>query len=105
MKILLDESLPRRLKKDLAGHAVRTVPEMGWQGKKNGELLKLLQDQFDVFLTSDQNMQYQVNLRNTIVPIIVLKSVPNRYEDLVKLVPKILKILASKELKGVVRVE
>jgi predicted nuclease of predicted toxin-antitoxin system len=44
MKILLDESLPRRLKKDLTGHAVRTVPEMGWQGKKNGELIRELKN-------------------------------------------------------------
>jgi len=53
MKILLDESLPKRLKKDLKEHHVKTVPEMGWQGKKNGELLKLMLDHFDVFITAD----------------------------------------------------
>lgn len=46
MKILLDESIPRRLKRDIKGHFVKTVPEVGWQGKKNGELLKLLEGKF-----------------------------------------------------------
>jgi hypothetical protein len=41
MRVLLDECLPRKLKNDLAGHDVRTVPDMGWAGKKNGELLQL----------------------------------------------------------------
>jgi predicted nuclease of predicted toxin-antitoxin system len=41
MRVLLDECLPRKLKNDLPGHAARTVPEMGWAGKKNGELLQL----------------------------------------------------------------
>jgi len=50
MKILIDESLPRKLKNELPGHAVSTVPEMGWAGKKNGELLRLMSD-FDVFIT------------------------------------------------------
>ncbi len=56
MKILLDESLPKRLKDDFKGHQVKTVPEMGWQGKKNGELLRLLEKQFEVFMTADQNL-------------------------------------------------
>jgi predicted nuclease of predicted toxin-antitoxin system len=42
MRILLDECLPRRLRRELPGHDVRTVPEMGWSGKKNGALLSLM---------------------------------------------------------------
>ncbi len=62
MKLLLDESLPRRLKSLFADHETRTVPEMGWQGTKNGELIRLAAAEFDVFLTADQNLQYQQNL-------------------------------------------
>lgn len=40
MRILLDECLPKKLKKDFKNYEVKTVPEMGWAGKKNGELLK-----------------------------------------------------------------
>ena len=50
MRILLDESLPRRLKKDFKGHQVKTVPEAGWQGKKNGELIKLMNGKYDIFM-------------------------------------------------------
>lgn len=39
MRVLLDECLPKRLKRELVGHDVRTAPEMGWASKSNGELL------------------------------------------------------------------
>ena len=77
MRILLEESLPRRLKKDFKGHQVKTVPELGWQGKKNGELMKLMEGKFHVFITADQNLQYQLNLRNTSTPVVILRSNSN----------------------------
>ena len=104
MKILLDESLPRRLKRDLKGHFVQTVPEAGWHGKRNGELLQLMNDKFDIFITADQNLQFQINLRNTIIPILVLISPSNRYEDLKQLVPNIIQQLKSSNLRGIVRI-
>ena len=95
MKILLDESLPRRLKAHFKDFKTKTVPEAGWQGKKNGELLKLMQEEFDVFITADQNLQYQLNLRNTTILIIIIKASSNRYEDLCKLAPKIIKYIKA----------
>jgi predicted nuclease of predicted toxin-antitoxin system len=41
MKLLLDECLDWRLRRDLPGHEVKTVHEMGWDGIKNGRLLAL----------------------------------------------------------------
>ena len=61
MKILLDECIDRRLAKDIQGHEVLTVPQAGWAGIKNGELLRLAQAQFDVFVTVDQNLSFQQN--------------------------------------------
>ena len=58
MRILLDESLPRRLGFELAGHDVSTVQQAGWTGLKNGELLRQAKGQFDVLVTGDQNIQY-----------------------------------------------
>ncbi len=104
MKVLLDESLPRRLKADFVGYKVKTVPDVGWQGKKNGELLRLIVDNFDVFITADQNLQYQINLRNVVIPIIVMISPSNRYQDMKRLVPKVLKILRSSQLERITRV-
>ena len=69
MKILLDESLPIRLAREFHGHKVSTVVGEGWSGKKNGELLKLAEANFDVFITSDQNLQYQVNSLRAKIPI------------------------------------
>ena len=88
MQILLDECVPRRLRRELPGHDVRTVPEMGWSGKKNGELLTLMTTQgFEVLLTVDRNLRHQQNLQAAGVALIVLVAVSNRLADLVPLMP------------------
>lgn len=58
-RVLLDENLPRLLKRDLSGLAVHTVAEMGWAGVKNGELLLRAAAEFDVFLAADRNLPHQ----------------------------------------------
>ena len=65
MRVLLDECLPRRLKRELVGHDARTAPEMGWASKRNGELLALAAAAFDVFLTADRNLSYKTFQRST----------------------------------------
>ena len=59
MKVLIDECLPKKLKRDVEADFVQTVPETGWASKKNGELLHLAEARFDVLLTNDQNMEHQ----------------------------------------------
>ncbi len=61
MRVLLDECLPARLRRDLPGHEVVTVPQAGWAGIKNGKLLRLIAEsgQFDVFLTMDKSLPHQ----------------------------------------------
>lgn len=96
MKVLLDECLPRRLKRELSGHQVFTVPEMGWAGVKNGALLRLIQDAaFDVFVTIDGNLTYQQNLRNMNLAIIVLSAPDNTIESLRPLAPGILAAMSQ----------
>jgi hypothetical protein len=64
MLVLLNECVPRRLRAQLTGHTVRTVPEMGWSGKKNGELLNLMAGAgLEVLVTVDQGIRHQQNLR------------------------------------------
>lgn len=54
MQILLDKCAPRLLKRELKDYEIRTVVEMGWSGKKNGELLKLMTEAgFTILLTTD----------------------------------------------------
>ena len=55
MRILLDESLPRRLARHFpADFIVTTVQQQGWSGKKNGELMRLAEADFNVFITMDR---------------------------------------------------
>ena len=86
MRILLDECVPRPLKRELTDYEVQTVVEMGWSGKKNGELLQLMvQESFTVFLTADQNLRYQQNLQQAGVAVVVLVAPSNRLSNLVLL--------------------
>ena len=105
MRILLDESLPDELQTELTGHEVRTVRGMGWSGLKNGELLARSAGKFDVFLTADQNLQYQQNLDKLPVSVAVLAAKSNRIQDLLPLVPKLLKSLASLPARMFVRID
>jgi hypothetical protein len=94
MRILLDECAPRPLKRELADYEIRTVMEMGWSGKKNGELLRLMnQEGFTILLTTDQNLRYQQNLQQTGVAIVVLVAPSNRLPDLIPLIPDVRNVL------------
>jgi PIN like domain len=88
MRILLDECVPRPLRHQLPGHDIRTVREMGWAGKKNGELLALMAGAgFEVLLAVDQNLRHQQNLAASRVAVVVMAAATNRLADLVPLVP------------------
>ena len=81
-----------------------TVPEMGWAGCANGELLSLARGQFDAFLTADQGLEFQLNLREGDVPIVVLAAQSNRFEDLRPLIPQVLSVLEDINPGVVIRV-
>ena len=90
MQILLDECVPKPLKRELTDYDIRTVVEMGWSGKKNGELLQLMnQAGFTILLTADQNLRYQQNLQQAGVAVVVMVAPSNRLPDLVPLIPNV----------------
>ena len=106
MRILLDECVPRPLRRELADHEVCTVVEMGWAGKRNGELMQLLRTEtFAVFLTTDQNLRYQQNLRGLPMAVVVLVALTNRLDDLVPLMPQVRPVLATIQPGTVVEVQ
>jgi predicted nuclease of predicted toxin-antitoxin system len=82
VRILLDECVDQRLRRDLAGHDVVTVQEAGWAGKKNGELLALAAQSYDVFLTVDRNLYFQQNRANITITTLVMAARTNRLADL-----------------------
>lgn len=90
MKLLLDENLPKRLKKDFPEHEVFTVRDKGWNSKKNGELLELMVTQnFDVLVTFDQNLEHQQNFDKYPIAVFVLVAENNTYQLLSELLPNI----------------
>lgn len=95
MRIHPDECIDRRLAKDIVGHEVKTVPHMGWATIKNGELLTLAEDQFDVFLTVNRNLSFQQNLPRFNLAVMVLQAQSTRLLDLRPLVPKLLELLPT----------
>jgi len=95
MRLLLDESVPRRLRQHLPGHDVQTVVDMGWGGVKNGALLALAASRFDAFVTVDKNLPYQQNLSNLPVAVVVLRAVSNELSSLLPLIPALEEALRS----------
>ena len=95
MKLLLDECIDRKLAREFPDHEVKTVPQMGWAGVKNGELLALAEAAFDVFITVDRNLSFEQNLTQFDIAVIVLHASSNRLADLKPLAPEILALLAT----------
>ena len=93
MRVLLDECLPGRLKRELIGHEVQTVPEMRWSGKRNGDLLRLASPEFHAFLTVDRRLPREQKLSTFRIAVIVMVARSNRLLDLLPLVPAVLEIL------------
>lgn len=95
MHILLDENLPRKLKEELPGHRVVTVQAHGWSSTKNGELLRLAAREFDVFMTSDQNLPFQQNVALLDLRILILVTHDIRFQALKLLMPEVRAVLPT----------
>lgn len=81
---------------------MQTVPEAGWASKKNGELWRLAEINFDVLLTNDQNVEHQQNLKNFNLAFVVLVAPTNDITDLQPLMSaanEALKTIKAGEIK------
>ena len=105
MRLLLDEPVPVQLRSLLIGHDARTVRDIGWDSKSNGELLALARDEFDAFITLDQNLEHQQNITERDIPIIVLVARRSRIDYLAPLVPRMLETLPNLQRGQVIRIE
>jgi predicted nuclease of predicted toxin-antitoxin system len=104
MKVLLDECVPRRLRRELIEHAVVSVTERGWSGIKNGKLLALAEAEFEVLLTVDQNIKYQQNLKTFSIGVILLVARNTRLKMLLPLMPEARKALETIKAGDFIRV-
>lgn len=76
--------------REIVGHEVNTARQLGWTTIKNGALLALASQQFDVFITVDRNLAFQQNLEGLSIAVIVLRAHTNRLADLKPLIPDLM---------------
>ena len=81
-RVLFDEDVPRQLRRELPGFEIKTVPEVGWSGLKNGDLLRRAEGLFDVFVTADRRLPSQQNLATFAIGMVVLVAGSTKLEDL-----------------------
>jgi predicted nuclease of predicted toxin-antitoxin system len=94
MRLLLDENLDWRLRRDLLDHQVESVPLIEWAGIENGELLrKAIEAGFDVLVTMDTNMVHQQNIGRYAIGVVALRAASNRLADTRPLMPALLALL------------
>lgn len=105
-RVLLDEQIPKLLRRTLPGFEVSTVEEAGFKGKQNGELLRLASERFDCFLTADRGLAFQQNLSAVRIGIVLLRLGSTKLPDLVEYTQEIseaLRIVEPGELIAVQR--
>ena len=97
MKVLLDESTPRRLALSFPGSIeTRTVQQMGWAGCANGELLRLAAEHgFDALVTVDKGFAYQQNVNELPIPVVIMIAGRTRLQELQALVAEVIAVLSS----------
>ncbi len=105
MKLLLDECVPGRLKRDFIGHNILTIDEAGFKGLKNGKLIDAAKQIFEVLITVDKNIRHQQNRDKLPIAIIILSAKSNRYETLSPLISKALEILETIKIGEIIEVE
>ena len=105
MKLLLDECVDQRLANEIKNHLVTTVPQMGWAGKENSDLLLLAEQFFDVFITTDQNLSFQQDLSKFNIAVLLLYAPTNRLADLKPLIPKIISSLPKLKTGNILKIE
>jgi len=96
MWICLDESVTRKLRQHLIENHVVLIPRnLGWNGVRNGRLLTLVRDKFDVLITADQKIPFQQRITRSDVSVVVLAAKTNDIKDYLPLVPEILRTLET----------
>lgn len=105
MRVILDHCVPRRFKRLVAGHEVSTAYELGWASLKNGALLMRARECAEVFVTVDQNLQFQQNLAALPLPVVVLVAPDNRFATLAPYAPKLLEVLSQPLARELIRIE
>lgn len=101
MRILLDEMMPRKLKRFFPRDVeVVTVQERGWDSLENGDLLQAARDEFDALVTTDRGIPHQQDLSGIGLAVLVLEAKSNRLEHLSPLVEEADAVLRRADASG-----
>ena len=95
MRVLLDGNLPRTFAALLPGHRVDTVHQRRWSDLDDGPLLDATEPEYDAFVTADQSLQFQQNLRDRRLRVVVLRAQRTSLPALAPLAPLLLAALAD----------
>lgn len=95
MKLLLDECVPRRLRRKFEVFQVFTIEAAGFKGLKNGRLLAAASKDYDVLITVDKNLRYQQNETTLPIAVVLLSAFSNRVQDLEPLAEDAMRVLAK----------
>ncbi|MEQ1606391.1 MAG: DUF5615 family PIN-like protein [Pyrinomonadaceae bacterium] len=96
--------MPEPLRLGFVGHKITTVGEAGFKGLKNGALLAVAADNFDVLVTVDKGFEYQQNLKSLPLAILLIRARTNDIDDLETLLPdalEALKTISAREFKKI----
>jgi predicted nuclease of predicted toxin-antitoxin system len=86
MKIIIDECLPVDIKKLFNDYEIYTIRDLNWTGLKNGQLLeKIVENNFDIFLTVDKKLRFQQNLKGIKLSFIILDIIRNKTEEVIQI--------------------
>ena len=105
MRVLLDENLNWRLIRyfDPEYH-VTTVDRQGWKGKRNGELLEQASETFDVLVTMDKSIEYQQNISEYAIGVIIISARSNKLQDILPVMPEVNKMISDLQTGQVIYV-
>jgi len=96
VKLLLDENLPHQLRLEIPGHEVVTTTYMKWGGVQNGELLRRAAEAgFDALITNDRGLEYQQNLNELPLAVVVIMVKVNTIESIRPLYAELQDVLSG----------
>ena len=105
MRVLLDECIDEALRHHFTGHECQTCRYAGLSGLANGELFAAADEAgFEVLVTVDQNMPHQQSFRGRAISLVVLRGRTTNLQDLVDLMPDVLRAIETLGVGEVVRV-
>jgi predicted nuclease of predicted toxin-antitoxin system len=95
MRVLLDGNLPVAFAGLLPGHRTDSTHHRRWSDLDDGPLLDAAEAEYDAFLTMDQSLRFQQNLRGRRLRILVIRAPRNTLPALASVAPLVLAALAE----------